>query len=68
MLGPNESLTQTFTFPKFVDDSDYSQKLIFSSVRVMEQYSGTDFATEEVIQSEIDNAISKFSMEIVLAE
>ncbi len=66
VLGPNESITQKFTFPKFVDDSDNAQKLIFSSVRVMEQYSGTDFATEEQLQSEIDNAISKFSVEVVL--
>ena len=66
VLGPNESFTQTFTFPKFVDDSDNAQKLIFSSVRVMEKYSGKDFATEEQLQSEIDNAISKFSVEVVL--
>lgn len=66
VLGPNESITQKFTFPKFVDDSDNAQKLIFSSVRVMEQYSGTDFATKEQLQSEIDNAISKFSVEVVL--
>ena len=66
VLGPNESVTQTFSFPKFVDDSDNSQKLIYSSIRVMEQYSGTDFVSKEQMQSEIDNAISKFSVEVVL--
>lgn len=66
VLEPNQSITQTFSFPKFVDDSDNSQKLIFSSVRVMEKYSGTDFVSEEQIQSEIDNAISKFSVEVGL--
>ena len=51
------------TFPKFVDDGDLSTALVLSSVRVMETYSGTDEVPEETIQYEIDNAISKFSME-----
>ena len=57
-------------FPKFVDDNDVSQSLLFSSIRVMEKYSGTDEETvsKETMQSEIDNAISKFSMEIKLGE
>ena len=68
VLEPNESLTTTFTFPKFVDDNDPSQKLILSSVRVMEKYSGTYWLSEEEIQSEIDNAISKFSIEVAINE
>lgn len=68
VLGPNESMIVEMTFPKFVDDSDSAKSLILSSVRVMEKYSGTDWVTEDVIQSEIDNAISKFSMEAVVVE
>ena len=49
-----------------MDDGDISQSLLFSSIRVMEQYSGTDEIPKEVIQSEIDNAISKFSMTVGL--
>ena len=69
VLKPNESMTVKFVFPKFVDDGDPSYSLMFPSIRVMEQYSGTDEEIpEEVIQSEIDNAIAKFSMEIVVTE
>lgn len=68
VLEPEDSLTATFTFPKFVDDNDISQKLILSSVRVMEKYSGTYWISEEEMKAEIDNAISKFSMEVVIAE
>lgn len=66
VLNPQESQTYTFEFPKFMDDGDISQSLLFSSIRVMEQYSGTDEIAKEVIQSEIDNAISKFSMTVGL--
>ena len=68
VLGPKESITAQFTFPKFVDDGDMSQSLVFSAIRVMEQYSGTNNVEEEVIQSEIDNAISKFSMDVAVTE
>lgn len=68
VLGPNESMTLSFVFPKFVDDGDASQSLAFSSIRVMEKYSGTDNVDEETIQSEIDNAISKFSMTVSVVE
>ena len=66
VLDPQEAQTYTFEFPKFMDDGDISQSLLFSSIRVMEQYSGTDEIPKEVIQSEIDNAISKFSMTVGL--
>ena len=67
VLYPNQSITLKFEFPKFVDDNDPSQKLMFPAIRVMEKYSGTN-VEEEIIQSEIDNAIAKFSMEVVVAE
>ena len=67
VLYPNQSATLKFEFPKFVDDNDPSQKLMFPAIRVMEKYSGTN-VEEEIIQSEIDNAIAKFSMEIIVAE
>lgn len=67
VLYPNQSATLKFEFPKFVDDNDPSQKLMFPAIRVMEKYSGTN-VEEEIIQSEIDNAIAKFSMEIVVAK
>lgn len=69
VLDPSETLTLTFTFPKFVDDGEMSQALAFSSIRVMEQYSGVgEEIPKEVIQSEIDNAISKFSMDVGVIE
>lgn len=68
VLEPQESITMEFTFPKFIDDGDVSQSILFSSIRVMEKYSGTEDVDEATIQSEIDNAISKFSMEVVVSE
>lgn len=69
VLKPNESLTVKFVFPKFVDDGDPSQSLTFPSIRVMEQYSGTgEEIPKETIQAEIDNAIAKFSMEVIVTE
>lgn len=69
VLAPNEEKTLEMVFPKFADDGDASQSIIFSSVRVMEHYSGVgEEVPPETIQSEIDNAISKFSMEISVAE
>lgn len=66
VLGPQESQTYKFEFTKYVDDNDKSQSLLFSSIRVMEHYSGTDEIPTTTIQSEIDNAISKFSMTVGL--
>ena len=64
ILEPSESVTLKFTFPKFVDDGDVSKSLSFPAIRVMEKYSGTEGIEEAVIQSEIDNAIAKFSMDV----
>lgn len=67
VLEPRETMTYTFEFPKYVDDGDTSQSILFSSIRVMENYSGTDETVpQETIQSEIDNAISKFSTSVGL--
>ena len=64
VLGPKEELELEVIFPKFVDDGDVSQAIVLSSVRVMETYSGVgEDVPKETIQYEIDNAISKFSME-----
>ena len=64
VLKPLETQELEFTFKKFADDGDESISLLFSSIRVMEKYSGTEEIPEEIIQSEIDNALSKFSMEV----
>lgn len=65
VLEPKGSMTVYFTFPKFVDDNEKSESLIFSSIRVLEQYSGEN-AEEEVLKSEVDNAIAKFGMTVSL--
>lgn len=68
VLYPNESTTQKLIFSKFVDDGDTSQELVFGSIRIMENYSGVENVEETVIQQEIDNAISKFSMTVSVKE
>lgn len=68
VLKPGEEITREFIFPKFVDDGETSQSIMLSSVRVMENYSGTEDVPKETIQSEIDNAIAKFSMEATIIE
>lgn len=67
VLLPNQKMDVKLQFPKFSDDGDIAQKILFSSVRVMENYSGTS-VDEAIIQSEIDNAITKFSMEVGIGE
>lgn len=66
VLAPGETDEIEMVFKKFVDDGDDSLALAFNLIRVMEQYSGVDDVSDEVIQSEIDNAISKFSMSVDL--
>ncbi len=65
VLKAKESLVLELEFSKFIDDGDVSQSLMFPAIRVMEKYSGTD-VEDSVIQSEIDNAIAKFSMQVVV--
>ena len=66
VLEPGESTELDMVFKKFVDDGDTSQAITLTSVRVMEKYSGTENIDESVIQDEINNAISKFSMSVSL--
>lgn len=63
VLGPNESKTMVFDFQKYYDNDDDSKNITFGSVRVMEQYSGTN-VSDETIQSEMQNAVAKFSVSI----
>ena len=72
VLEPNQVAEYEFTFSKFVD-GDIANDLLFSSIRVMEQYSGMkdkqgNDIDHETIQSEIDNAIAKFSMQVAVKE
>ena len=55
----------TFTFAKFVDDGDTSESINFSNIRVLEKYSGPN-GDENIVREEINNAIAKFSMQVVL--
>ena len=44
-----------------------SQSIQFGTIRVMENYSGTE-VDETIIQNEITNALAKFSMNISVLE
>lgn len=65
VLEPKDSLAVYFTFPKFVDDGEKSKGLLFPSIRVLEKYSGK-YADKEILKSEVNNAIAKFSMTVGL--
>lgn len=65
ILEPKESMNITFTFAKFVDDGDTSESINFSNIRVLEKYSGPN-GDENIVREEINNAIAKFSMQVVL--
>ena len=64
VLEPKESITKQLQFQKFYDNHNEATSLTFGAVRVMEQYSGTKDVAEEIIQSEIQNAIAKFSVNL----
>ena len=64
VLEPNESRTITLKFQKFYDNNDDAKSIIFNSIRVMEQYSGTAGVSDEIIAAEQQNAIAKFSVSI----
>lgn len=64
ILKPNESSTYTFKFTKFYDNEDNAASLQLGSIRVMEKYSGTEGVSNETIESEIQNAIAKFSVTV----
>ena len=42
VLAPGGTSRQIMSFQKFVDDGEISKGLIFGSIRVMENYSGTE--------------------------
>lgn len=63
VLEPNQSKTIKLEFAKFYDNENEATSLTFGSVRVMEQYSGTE-VDENIIQSEIQNAVAKFSVNV----
>lgn len=67
VLKPGEEFNTEATFSKYSDDGDDSQSIMFSSVRIMENYSGIENVDEETIKNEIDNAI-KMSMEVKIAK
>ena len=67
VLAPGEDLRTEMTFSKYSDDGDIAQSIKFSSVRIMEKYSGTENVDEETIKQEIDNSV-KISMEVKVAK
>lgn len=66
VLKPGQSQTVNIGFSKFYDNNNDASNIIFDSIRVMEKYSGTVDIAEEIIQSEIQNAIAKFSVNVPL--
>ena len=67
VLQPNSSQTMICTFFRYADDGDTSMSISLNNVRVMEHYSGaSEDIPKETIQSEKNNAISKFGMTIQL--
>lgn len=60
VLDAKETVTVKLAFPKFYDSDSVAEKIVLTSVRVMNEYTGL----EENAQYEIENAIDKFSMNI----
>lgn len=63
VLQPEGSLTVKLGFMKFVDDNDEAQSLLFSNIRVLEEYAGVT-SNNDVKKAEIEKAIDKFSMNV----
>ena len=63
ILGPNEQQEAKVMFTKFADDGEDSEGILFSNIRVIEDYKGVNGTAEER-KAEIDNALAKFSMQI----
>ena len=63
VLPPEGSLTVKLGFMKFVDDNDEAQSLLFSNIRVLEEYAGVT-SSNDVKKAEIEKAIDKFSMNV----
>lgn len=60
VLAPHDERTINLAFPKFYDSNTTSDTIVFSSVRVLPEYSGL----YENAEAEIENAIDTFSMNI----
>lgn len=60
VLQPGESKEYSFTFFKYYDDNTTTNKMIFSAIRFLEEYSGDP----EKAQQEIENAVSKYSLTV----
>lgn len=63
VLQPEGSLTVKLGFMKFVDDNDEAQSLLFSNIRVLEEYAGVT-SNNDVKKAEIEKSIDKFSMNV----
>lgn len=48
---------------KFIDDNDEAQSILFSNIRVLEEYAGVA-SNNDIKKAEIEKAIDKFSMNI----
>jgi len=67
VLQPKQSIDVTWEFRKFSDDGKNSENITLGAIRVMENYSGNE-VEDDVAKREIENAISKFSMQIPIVE
>lgn len=63
ILKPGQTIETSVSFDKFYDEGEEPVGVVLDSVRIMENYT-IDSDDEELIQSEIDNAVDKFSMTI----
>ena len=60
VLEPGESKSASLSFEKFFDSSGEPDGIVFNAVRVMDNYTGNS----DTAETEIENAIDKFSMTI----
>lgn len=63
VLAPEESITVKLGFMKFIDDNDEAQSILFSNIRVLEEYAGVA-SNNDIKKAEIEKAIDKFTMNI----
>ncbi len=59
---PNGSITQDIVFNKFYDDGLTAQKLIFGSIRILNEYNWQTGTTQE----NLDNAVQLYGVELKL--
>lgn len=63
ILEPGGAIETSVSFDKFYDSDEEPRGIVLDAVRIMENYT-VDSDDEKVIQSEIENAVDKFSMTI----